>query len=54
VVTLRIGRDQFFQLITEFPTIAIEVMRVLAKRVLHTTELLSRSKAACVPPPEAG
>ncbi len=37
LVTLCISKDLFFRLITEFPQMAIEIMRVLAHRVEHTT-----------------
>lgn len=37
VTTLRIEKDLFFRLITDFPQIAIEIMRVLAQRLERTT-----------------
>lgn len=37
VTTLRIEKDLFFRLITDFPQIAIEIMRVLAHRLERTT-----------------
>jgi CRP-like cAMP-binding protein len=47
LVTLRISKELFFRLITEFPQIGIEIMRVLAERLERTTgrlrEALSRS-----------
>jgi CRP/FNR family cyclic AMP-dependent transcriptional regulator len=38
LVTLRITKDLFFRLITEFPQMAVEIMRVLAHRVEATTK----------------
>jgi CRP/FNR family cyclic AMP-dependent transcriptional regulator len=40
VVTLRIAKELFFRLIREFPQMAIEIMRVLARRVDNTTSAL--------------
>lgn len=37
LVTLRITKDLFFRLVTDFPQIAIEIMRVLAQRLERTT-----------------
>lgn len=37
LVTLRIAKDLFFRLVTDFPQIAIEIMRVLAQRLERTT-----------------
>ena len=36
LVTLRISKDLFFRLITEFPQMAVEIMRVLAHRLERT------------------
>ncbi len=46
VEALRIGKEQFLKLMSDFPEITIEVMRVLAERLsTTTTELtLARSK----------
>ncbi|MGF1455848.1 MAG: cyclic nucleotide-binding domain-containing protein [Alphaproteobacteria bacterium] len=38
--TLKISKELFFRMVTEFPVMAVEVMRVLAERLEHTTELL--------------
>ena len=38
--TLKITKDLFFRLVTDFPTMAVELMRVLASRVEHTNALL--------------
>lgn len=45
LVTLRIKKDLFFQLIGEFPEIAVEVMRELARR-LESTNARVREMAA--------
>ncbi len=37
LTTLRISKDLFFRLVTEFPQMAIEIMRVLAQRLERTT-----------------
>jgi len=49
VTTLFISKDHFFNILSEFPAMAIEIMRVLAERVDRTTSRLrdemSRRKA---------
>ena len=40
LVSLRISKDLFFQLVNEFPAIAVEVMRELAQRRERTTARL--------------
>ena len=40
LVSLRISKDLFFQLVNEFPAIAVEVMRELAQRLERTTARL--------------
>ena len=40
LVALKISKDLFFRMVSDFPSISIEVMRVLAQRLEHTTELL--------------
>ncbi len=44
VETLRIDKEQFFKLMKEFPELSIEVMRVLAQRLTHTTEELAETR----------
>lgn len=39
LVTLRITKDLFFRMISEFPQMAVEIMRVLAQRLDKTTKL---------------
>jgi CRP-like cAMP-binding protein len=45
LVTLRISKDLFFRLVTEFPQMAVEIMRELAHRLELTTARL-RAQAA--------
>lgn len=40
LVTLRIDKDLFFRLVTEFPQMAVEIMRELAHRLEKTNEQL--------------
>ena len=42
--TLKIPKEQFFRLMSEFPDAAIEVMRVLAERLTNTTAELSQAR----------
>jgi|TARA_B100000315_G_C14370660_1_gene492803 CRP-like cAMP-binding protein len=39
--TLRISKDLFFRLVNEFPTMAVEMMRELARRLDSTNQQLS-------------
>ena len=43
VVTLAISKDLFLRLVTEFPKMAIEIMRVLAQRLERTTKALANA-----------
>lgn len=45
VETLKISKDGFFHLVTQFPQIGFEVMRELATRLHHTTQALTAAKA---------
>ena len=45
VVTLRLDRDLFFQLITEFPQIGVELLREMAQRLERTTRKLGAAMA---------
>jgi len=45
LVTLRISKDLFFRLVTEFPQMAVEIMRVLAQRLEKTTADLRDTNA---------
>ena len=44
LTTLRISKDLFFRLVTEFPQMAIEIMRVLALRLERTTKEAARAR----------
>ena len=44
LTTLKITKDLFFRMVTDFPTISIEVMRVLAQRLEHANELLAANR----------
>jgi CRP-like cAMP-binding protein len=44
LVTLCISKDLFFRLVTEFPQMAVEIMRVLAQRLERTTGVLARQQ----------
>ncbi len=54
LTTLRITKDLFFQLVCQFPQIAIEIMRVLAHRLDVTTRQLqdavSKNSASSITP----
>ena len=43
--TLRVSKDGFFHLVTQFPQVAIEVMSELAARLHHTTQALTDARA---------
>jgi len=45
LVTLRIAKETFFRLLTEFPQISIEIMRELARRLEKTNEQLRQAVA---------
>jgi CRP/FNR family transcriptional regulator, cyclic AMP receptor protein len=44
--TLKISKDMFYRLVTEFPTMAIEMMRELAHRVEDTNQKLRAATQA--------
>ena len=47
LATLRISKDMFYRLVTEFPTMAVEMMRELAHRLEDTNQKLrAATKAA--------
>jgi len=46
LVALAIQKDQFFKLLTNFPDMAVEVMRALAHRLERTTREFGRLRAA--------
>ena len=43
--TLRVSKDGFFHLITQFPQVGVEVMSELASRLYHTTQELTAARA---------
>jgi CRP-like cAMP-binding protein len=43
--TLRIKKDHFLRLLADFPEMAVEIMRVLADRLSHTTAELSEARS---------
>lgn len=45
VEALRIRKEHFIKLLTDFPEITIEVMRVLADRLSHTTSELTAARS---------
>ncbi|MBM3568527.1 MAG: Crp/Fnr family transcriptional regulator [Alphaproteobacteria bacterium] len=45
LVTLRIAKDLFFRMVTEFPQMAIEIMRELAHRLDQTNRKLREAAA---------
>lgn len=44
VTALKITKDVFFRMVTEFPEMAVEMMRVLAERLVRTTDDLQKAK----------
>lgn len=45
LVTLRISKDGFFHLVTQFPQVGVEIMAELAQRLQNTTQALTRARA---------
>ncbi len=43
--TLRISKENFFQLVSQFPQIGLQVMAELAGRLHHTTQALTAARA---------
>ncbi|MGH6903346.1 MAG: cyclic nucleotide-binding domain-containing protein [Geminicoccaceae bacterium] len=43
--TLRVSKDGFFHLVTQFPQVGIEVMSALASKLHHTTQALTAARA---------
>ncbi len=46
LTTLKITKDIFFRMVTDFPEMGVEVMRVLAHRLENTTADLMKARAA--------
>ena len=53
LTTLCITKDLFFRLVTEFPQMAVEMMRVLAQRLDRTNKALALAKECAQPRPGA-
>jgi len=53
LVALKITKDLFFRMIADFPDMAVQIMRVLAQRLEHTTAQLREARegryAPCAP-----
>ena len=45
LVTLRVSKDGFFNLVTQFPTVGVEIMHELASRLHRTTQQLGDASA---------
>lgn len=43
--TLQVAKENFFQLVTQFPQIGVQVMHELAERLHHTTQDLTQARA---------
>ncbi len=46
LIVLKITKDLFFRMVTDFPEMGVEVMRVLAHRLENTTADLMKARAA--------
>jgi CRP-like cAMP-binding protein len=46
LITLKISKDLFYRMVADFPSISLEVMRVLAQRLEHMNEQLRDAVAA--------
>ena len=49
MTTLCISKDLFFRMVTEFPQMAVEIMRVLAQRLENTTRQLQEAVSGAKP-----
>ncbi len=45
LTTLRVSKDAFFHLVTQFPDVGIQIMAELAARLHHTTQALTAARA---------
>jgi CRP/FNR family transcriptional regulator, cyclic AMP receptor protein len=43
--TIRVSKDRFFHLVTQFPQVGIEVMRALASKLRSTSQALTAARA---------
>ncbi len=46
LTTLKVTKDLFFRMVTDFPEMGVEIMRVLAQRLEQTTAQLLQARAA--------
>ncbi len=46
LTVLKVTKDLFFRLLSDFPDMAVEIMRALAQRLEHTNAQLTASRAA--------
>ena len=45
LITLKVTKELFFRMVTDFPEMGVEIMRVLAHRLESTTAQLSAMRA---------
>jgi len=45
LIALKISKDLFYRMVTDFPDMGIEIMRALAQRLEHTTSQLRKASA---------
>jgi CRP-like cAMP-binding protein len=45
LTTLKVTKDLFFRMVTDFPEMGVEIMRVLAQRLEQTTAALMKARA---------
>ncbi len=46
LTTLKVTKDLFFRMVSDFPEMGVEIMRVLAQRLESTTAALLKARAA--------
>ena len=46
LITLKVTKELFFRMVTDFPEMGVEIMRVLAHRLENTTSQLSAMRAS--------
>ncbi|MGA1803180.1 cyclic nucleotide-binding domain-containing protein [Rhizobium sp. HT1-10] len=52
VEALRISKEHFLKLLSDFPEMAVDIMRVLADRLNHTTAELTAARSQATPEPQ--
>jgi CRP-like cAMP-binding protein len=45
VTTLKIAKDLFLRMLTDFPVMALEVMRDLGRKLEHANEMVRKARA---------